>query len=81
MSEDTAARIDELLKKKDTLWKRLQKGRETIRAEEGRNSGRADYYFEYWLSLLTDYEQSIDELRALGVAEEMLGGPEDAGGM
>ncbi|MGQ9555795.1 MAG: hypothetical protein ACUVWR_16980 [Anaerolineae bacterium] len=72
MSAGNDSRIAELLKKKETLWERLQKGRETIRTAQERGSERADYYFEFWLTLLTDYEQTIDQLRSLGVAEELL---------
>ena len=73
MSTGNDNRIAELLKKKEALWERLRKGREAIRAAQERKSEKADYYFEFWLTLLTDYEQTIDQLRTLGVAEELLG--------
>lgn len=72
MSETTGGRIAELLVKKDELEERLRKGRDTIHAAEDKGSERADYYFEFWLSLLTDYEQTIEQLRALGAPEESL---------
>jgi len=73
LNSDDAAKIEELLAKKATLCQRLRKGREVIRAEREKGGERADYFFEYWLSLLTDYEQTVDRLRDLGAAEELIG--------
>jgi hypothetical protein len=67
--------VQELLQRQGTLWERLRRGIEAVRAEQLRGSERADYYFERWLSLLTDYEQTIDKLRELGVDEVLLRGP------
>ena len=70
---DQEARVEELLQKQDRLRQRLQKGREVLSSETDDGGEKADQHFEYWLTLLTDYEQSIDQLRALGVREERLG--------
>ncbi|NPV08868.1 MAG: hypothetical protein HPY83_13020 [Anaerolineae bacterium] len=72
MNASGAGRIEELLDKAATLAERLGKGRSVIRAEEEQGGERADYYFERWLSLLTDYEQTVDELRRLGAPEERI---------
>lgn len=74
MATNGAAKIQELLKHRDELAPRLRKGRERIRAEEERGGERADYLLEFWLTLLTDYEQTIDQLRALGVDEAQVTG-------
>jgi hypothetical protein len=66
------SRVVELLKKKDELAERLRKGRDSIHAANEKGSDKADYYFEFWLSLLTDYEQTIEQLRKQGVPEESL---------
>ena len=65
-------RVAELLKKKDELAERLRKGRDSIQVAAEKGSDKADYYFEFWLSLLTDYEQTIEQLRAHGAPEESL---------
>ncbi len=70
MNEEQTERVEQLLAKATTLAQRLDKGRGAIRGEEDRGSDRADLYFEKWLSLLTDYEQTVDELRRLGVGED-----------
>lgn len=72
MADDTQARAQELLVKRDSLVPRMSKGRERIRIEQDRGGEKLDYYFEFWLALLTDYEQTMDSLRKLGV-------PDDAG--
>ena len=70
LGNDISAKTEALLQKRDKLLQRLRKGREVIRAEAEKGGGdRADQYFEVWLSLLTDYEQTMDELRALGVPD------------
>ena len=69
MATNGADKIQELLKRRDDLLPRLQKGRERIRAEDERGGERSDYFLEFWLTLLTDYEQTIDQLRALGADE------------
>jgi len=69
---DREERIRQLIDKKDRLAGRLEKGRAAIRAEEARGGEKADFYFEYWLALLTDYEQTIDELRSLGAADGLI---------
>ena len=76
MSEDEASAVEELLAKKATLCQRLRKGRKAIRSERERGGGRADYFFEVWLSLLTDYEETVDRLRRLGVPEEVIAADE-----
>ena len=80
MSAPDDSRTAELLQKNNELWERLRKGRETIRTAQEKGSERADYYFEFWLTLLTDYEQTVDQLRSLGVAEELLAKSDSASG-
>ena len=72
MSAGEAERAEQLLRKVSTLTERLDKGREVIRATADTDTDRADYYLEHWLGLLTDYEQTVDELRRMGVSEERL---------
>lgn len=72
MNANESSRTEELLSKAGTLAGRLHKGRAAIRAEEVQGGERADYYFEHWLSLLTDYEQTVDELRRLGTPEDRI---------
>ena len=68
LSIDEEGRAEQLLERAQNLADRLAKGRGAIRAET--DTDRADYFFERWLALLTEYEQTLDELRRLGVAEE-----------
>jgi hypothetical protein len=74
LATNGADKIQELLKRRDDLMPRLRKGRERIRLEQERGGERADYYLEFWLTLLTDYEQTIDQLRALGADEAAIAG-------
>jgi hypothetical protein len=69
LATNGADKIQELLKRRDDLLPRLRKGRERIRLEDERGGERSDYFLEFWLTLLTDYEQTIDQLRALGADE------------
>jgi hypothetical protein len=73
-------KIEELLKRRDDLMPRLRKGRDRIRVEEERGGERADYFLEFWLTLLTDYEQTIDQLRALGADEARVTDESGTGG-
>lgn len=75
MADDTQARVRELLAKRDSLVPRLSKGRERIRIEQDRGGDKLDYYFEFWLALLTDYEQTMDSLRKLGVSDDAEAAP------
>jgi hypothetical protein len=68
----TGITVEELLKRMIELEPRLRNGRERIRAEEEQGGDRADFLFEFWLTLLTDYEQTIDRLRKMGVCEETI---------
>lgn len=79
MTTNDGERAEQLLQKADILADRLRKGRVAIRAET--QTERADYYFERWLALLTEYEQTVDELRRLGVPEERVAATGKAGGM
>ncbi|MHB0876212.1 MAG: hypothetical protein ACYC5O_09230 [Anaerolineae bacterium] len=72
LATNGADKIQELLKRRNDLLPRLQKGRERIRLEDERGSERADYFLEFWLALLTDYEQTVDQLRTLGVDEAQI---------
>jgi hypothetical protein len=72
VNESDSQRVEELLEKAAVLATRLQKGRAAIRSEEAEQGERADYYFERWLSFLTDSEQTVDELRRLGAPEEKI---------
>lgn len=72
MATNGTDKVQELVRRRNELLPRLQKGRDRIRMEDERGGERADYYLEYWLTLLTDYEQTVDRLRALGVGEEQV---------
>ncbi len=72
-------RVGELLESAAALAGRLEKGRAAIGAEP--DTERADWYFERWLSFLTEYEQTIDELRRMGVPTERLAGAVPRNGM
>lgn len=79
MGSSDEERTEQMLEKADSLADRLAKGRVAIRAES--DTDRADYYFERWLALLTEYEQTIDELRRMGVPEERVSASGKPSGM
>lgn len=72
MSASQEERAGQLLAKVSNLADRLEKGRAAIQEAVDADTDRADYYFERWLGLLTDYEQTVDELRRMEVPEDRI---------
>lgn len=71
--------IESLLSKAGALAARLDKGRAAIQTAQANDSERADFYFEHWMAILLDYEQTVDQLRRLGVSDEDLTRATEAG--